>query len=130
MLFRSIDIDHFKKVNDNYGHPMGDQVIRSLGWLLKQRLRKTDLVGRYGGEEFLVILPGSNADQAFEVLDRIRRDFSLIKYAFKDTCFDATFSAGVSQFPATDCPEALIKDADEALYDAKHGGRNCVITRR
>ncbi|MDO8447492.1 MAG: diguanylate cyclase [Rhodoferax sp.] len=125
-----IDIDHFKKINDNYGHPMGDQVIRSLAWLLKQRLRKTDIVGRYGGEEFLVVLPGSNADQAFDVLDRIRRDFSLIKYAFKDTCFEATFSAGVSHFPATACPHALIKDADEALYDAKHGGRNCVITRR
>lgn len=124
-----IDIDHFKEINDKYGHPMGDQVIRSLAWLLKQRLRKTDLVGRYGGEEFLVILPGSNADQAFEVLDRIRRDFSLIKYAFRDSWFDATFSAGVSQFPATACPQALIKDADEALYDAKHGGRNRVITR-
>jgi len=124
-----IDIDHFKTVNDIYGHPMGDQVIRSLAWLLKQRLRKTDLVGRYGGEEFLVILPGSNADQAFDVLDRIRRDFSLIQYAFKDTRFKATFSAGVSQFPATSCPEALIKDADEALYDAKHSGRNCVVTR-
>lgn len=124
-----IDIDHFKTVNDKYGHPMGDQVIRSLAWLLKQRLRKTDLVGRYGGEEFLVILPGSNAQQAFEVLDRIRRDFSLIKYPFKDTWFDTTFSAGVSQFPATACPEVLIKEADEALYDAKLGGRNCVITR-
>jgi diguanylate cyclase (GGDEF)-like protein len=124
-----IDIDHFKMVNDRYGHPMGDQVIRSLAWLLKQSLRKTDLVGRYGGEEFLVILPGSDVDHAFEVLDRLRRDFSLIKYSFKDTLFDATFSAGVSQFPATASPEALIKDADEALYDAKHGGRNRVVTR-
>lgn len=124
-----IDIDHFKSVNDKYGHPMGDQVIRSLAWLLKQRLRKTDLVGRYGGEEFLVLLPGSNTDQAFEVLDRIRRDFNLIKYSFKDSWFDATFSAGVSQFPTVTSAEALIKDADEALYDAKHGGRNCVITR-
>ncbi|MBP9059228.1 MAG: diguanylate cyclase [Rhodoferax sp.] len=125
-----IDIDHFKKVNDKYGHPMGDRVIRSLAWLLRQRLRKTDLVGRYGGEEFLVILPGSDADQAFEILDRIRRDFNLIKYAFEDTWFDATFSAGVSQFPSKANTEALIKDADEALYDAKHGGRNCVITHR
>lgn len=124
-----IDVDHFKTVNDKYGHPMGDQVLRSLAWLLKQRLRKTDLVGRYGGEEFLVILPGSTADQAFEILDRIRRDFSLIKYSFADTWFDTTFSAGVSQFPAMTSAEALIKDADEALYDAKQGGRNCVITR-
>lgn len=124
-----IDIDHFKSVNDKYGHPMGDEVIRNLAWLLKQRLRKTDLVGRYGGEEFLVILPGSDADQAFEILDRIRRDFSLIRYAFEDTWFDATFSAGVSQFFAQTSAEAMIKDADEALYDAKQSGRNCVITR-
>ncbi|MBT9505683.1 diguanylate cyclase [Rhodoferax sp.] len=123
-----IDIDHFKKINDEYGHPMGDQVIRSLAWLLKQRLRKTDLVGRYGGEEFLVILPDTDAEQAFEILDRIRRDFSQIKYPFKDSWFDVTFSAGVSVFPSTASAEMLIKDADEALYDAKHGGRNCVIT--
>jgi len=123
-----IDIDHFKTVNDKYGHPMGDEVIRSLAWILKQRLRKTDLVGRYGGEEFLVILPGSDAEQAFEVLDRIRRDFSLIRYTFEDTSFDATFSAGVSQFFPLTNAESMIKDADEALYDAKNSGRNCVIT--
>ena len=124
-----LDIDHFKMVNDRYGHPMGDQVIRRLAWILKQRLRKADIVGRYGGEEFLVILPGSNADQAFEILDRIRRDFSHIKYSFEDTWFDATFSTGVSQFFATCSAEALINDADEALYDAKNGGRNCVVAR-
>jgi diguanylate cyclase (GGDEF)-like protein len=122
-----IDIDHFKMVNDKYGHPMGDEVIRSLAWILKQRLRKTDLVGRYGGEEFLVILPDSDAEQAFEVLDRIRRDFSHIRYSFEDTSFDTTFSAGVSQyFPLTNA-ESMIKDADEALYDAKNSGRNCVV---
>lgn len=125
-----IDIDHFKTVNDNYGHPLGDQVIKSLAWLLKQRLRKTDLVGRYGGEEFLVVLPDTPADQAFAVLDRIRHDFSLIKYAFEDTWFEVTFSAGIAQFPATSHAEALIKKADEALYEAKDAGRNCVITHR
>jgi diguanylate cyclase (GGDEF)-like protein len=124
-----IDIDYFKTVNDSYGHPMGDQVLQSLAWLLKRRVRKTDLVGRYGGEEFLVILPGSDTNQAFEVLDRIRRDFSFIKYPFKDAWFETTFSAGVAQFPSTSDPEALIKQADEALYEAKQGGRNCIITR-
>ena len=124
-----VDIDHFKSVNDNYGHPMGDQVIRSLAWLLKQRLRKTDLVGRYGGEEFIVILPGSNAEQGFEVLDRIRRDFAQIKYPYKETWFSTTFSAGLSQFPSSLNADALIKDADDALFDAKRGGRNQLIWR-
>lgn len=124
-----IDIDNFKKVNDTYGHPAGDQVIRSLAWMVKQRLRKTDMVGRYGGEEFLVILPGADCQQAFEVLDRIRRDFGLIKYPFQDTWFDARFSAGISRFPTLSTSDALIKDADEALYDAKHNGRNCIMTR-
>lgn len=124
-----IDIDHFKKVNDSYGHQMGDHVIRSLAWFLKQRLRKTDLVGRYGGEEFLVILPGADASQAVEVLERIRRDFSLIKHPFAETWFNTTFSGGVSQFPTLTSGEALIKSADEALYEAKRGGRNRVVMR-
>ncbi len=124
-----IDIDLFKSVNDNYGHPMGDQVLRSLAWLLKRRLRKSDLVGRYGGEEFLVLLPDSDSEQALDVLDRIRRDFSFIRYPFKDGWFETTFSAGVAQYPATTDPEALIKQADEALYEAKQGGRNCIVTR-
>lgn len=124
-----IDIDHFKSVNDNYGHPMGDQVIRSLAWLLKQRMRKTDLVGRYGGEEFIVILPHSHAEQGLEVLDRIRRDFAQIKYPFKETWFNTTFSAGLSQFPSSASAETLIKDADDALFDAKRRGRNQLIWR-
>jgi diguanylate cyclase (GGDEF)-like protein len=86
-------------------------------------------VGRYGGEEFLVILPGSDADQAIEVLDRIRRDFSLIRFAYEDTWFETTFSAGVSQFFPLSHAESMIKEADEALYDAKNSGRNCVVTR-
>ncbi|MBW8306858.1 MAG: diguanylate cyclase, partial [Thiobacillus sp.] len=74
-----MDIDHFKQVNDTYGHPVGDQVIRSLSWLLKQRLRKQDIICRYGGEEFLIGLPHTDAEQALSIMDRIRHDFSQIR---------------------------------------------------
>ena len=122
-----IDIDYFKKVNDNYGHQVGDQVIRSMAWFLTQRLRKTDLIGRYGGEEFLLILPQADADLAMEVLDRIRRDFSQIKHPFNETWFSATFSSGVAQLQPGTSAADLIKQADEALYQAKHAGRNRIV---
>jgi diguanylate cyclase (GGDEF)-like protein len=123
-----IDIDHFKKINDSYGHPMGDQVIRSLSWFLSQRLRKTDIIGRYGGEEFLVVLPAADAARAVEVLDRIRHDFGQIKHPFNETWCSATLSVGVTQLHETDDVQALIKQADEALYSAKRAGRNRIVS--
>ncbi|SFZ78958.1 GGDEF domain-containing response regulator [Chitinimonas taiwanensis] len=124
-----IDIDHFKKVNDNYGHPVGDQIIRSLAWLLKQRLRKTDIVGRYGGEEFMVALPGASSAQALQVLDRIRHDFAQIRHPFGGSWFNTTFSCGIASFPHISHGEALVKAADEALYQAKRAGRDRIVTQ-
>ena len=121
-----IDIDHFKRVNDTYGHPAGDQVIRSLAWLLKRRLRNTDIIGRYGGEEFLVGLPNATSQQALQVLDRIRCDFGQIKHPFNETWFNTSFSAGIASLSALSTGEDLVKLADEALYVAKRGGRNRV----
>jgi diguanylate cyclase (GGDEF)-like protein len=119
-----MDIDHFKQVNDTYGHPVGDQVIRSLSWLLKQRLRKHDILCRYGGEEFLIGLPHTDAEQAFAIVDRIRRDFAQIRHPYRDTHFLATASGGIATYPLHQTGDALIKAADEALYQAKRGGRN------
>lgn len=119
-----IDIDHFKQVNDNYGHPVGDQVIRSLSWLLKQRLRKQDILCRYGGEEFLIGLPHTDAEQAFALIDRIRQDFAKIRHPYRDSYFMSTTSGGVATFPLLTNGDSLIKAADEALYQAKRGGRN------
>jgi diguanylate cyclase (GGDEF)-like protein len=123
-----MDIDHFKQVNDTYGHPTGDQVIRSLSWLLKQRLRKHDMICRYGGEEFLIGLPHTDTEQAFALIDRIRQDFSQIRHPYRDGYFPATASAGIATYPLLQTSDALIKAADEALYQAKHDGRNRIHT--
>ena len=119
-----LDIDHFKQVNDTYGHPVGDQVIRSLSWLLKQRLRKQDILCRYGGEEFLIGLPHTNAEQAFRIMDRVRQDFAQIRHPYNDTYFCTSASGGIAAYPEIQTADALIKTADDALYEAKRSGRN------
>ncbi len=126
LAFAMIDIDHFKKVNDTYGHPMGDRVIKSLALFLKQRLRKTDHIGRYGGEEFAVVLPDTDAVTAAKVLDEIRRRFAEIHYPAQPQDLSCTFSCGIAELrDGLDC-NSLSKNADEALYVAKRGGRNRV----
>lgn len=119
-----VDIDHFKKVNDNYGHPVGDQIIRSLSWLLKQRLRRQNILCRYGGEEFLIGLPHTSVEQALVIMEGIRHDFSQIRYPYHETYFSVTASVGVATFPPHQTSDALIKAADDALYEAKRSGRN------
>jgi len=122
-----LDIDFFKKVNDSYGHAAGDNVIRALANLLRQRLRRIDSLGRYGGEEFLVVLPDCPADQAKRILDEIRQRFSELKFIASGSEFAVTLSAGIAS--TTDTPSSaddLLEKADRALYAAKHGGRNRV----
>lgn len=121
-----IDIDHFKAVNDTFGHPVGDQVIRGLAWLLKGRLRSIDLVGRYGGEEFLIALPDVTAEQALAVIDRIRTDFSTLPHTHSGGALYATFSAGVASLPMIRSATGLTEAADGALLHAKRLGRNRV----
>lgn len=122
-----IDIDHFKSINDTYGHPVGDQVIRGLAWLLKGRLRTSDVIGRYGGEEFLVALPDVSPDKAREVIDRIREDFASLPHAHPTGALFATFSAGIACYPDFDTGENLTEAADYALLEAKRRGRNRIV---
>jgi diguanylate cyclase (GGDEF)-like protein len=130
LAFAMIDIDNFKQINDTYGHPTGDRVIVTLARLLQQRLRKTDIVGRYGGEEFVVVLPDTDIDAARDVLDKIRESFAMIRHAYEKGEFSVTFSCGIARFP--ECIDATIisNEADKALYQAKNAGRNRVVVAK
>ncbi len=127
LSFAMIDIDRFKRVNDTYGHPVGDRVIKSLSRLLQRRLRKGDVVGRYGGEEFAVILPDTDAAQAKKLLDTLRESFSELLHQTERENFNCTFSVGIAHHPAITHPAKLIEAADGALYAAKEAGRNRVV---
>ncbi|MEL0027330.1 MAG: diguanylate cyclase [Perlucidibaca sp.] len=123
-----IDIDHFKHINDNHGHPMGDQVIRALANLLRQRLRQTDGLGRYGGEEYAVVLVSCDTQMACGLLDQIRQAFAALVFEGPTGSFSATFSAGVAEATDPDTLSSLLERADQALYAAKQQGRNRIMT--
>lgn len=119
-----IDIDHFKRLNDTYGHPAGDAVLRSVARAIAGCTRPSDLVARYGGEEFAVVLSGIDSGQALAVAERIRRQVALAESGLHRV----TVSVGVAQYrpSAGDDAEQLLGRADQALYAAKHAGRNRV----
>lgn len=122
-----IDIDHFKRINDRYGHDVGDEVLRQSTRRFKAFLRDADVVGRLGGEEFLVLLPGANAAGADQVIARLRR----LSHPPTDPRHWFTFSAGIAEAGAEESLTDLMKRADLALYEAKASGRNRnVIARR
>jgi diguanylate cyclase (GGDEF)-like protein len=130
LCFVMIDIDNFKSINDSYGHPVGDQVIIALSRVLQQRLRNTDTVGRYGGEEFAVVLADVSLEHAAALIDQLRNDFARVVFNAGDKEFGCTFSAGIAAYPQHSRLEALIEAADRALYEAKSAGRNCVVVNR
>jgi two-component system cell cycle response regulator len=123
------DVDHFKKVNDNYGHPVGDEVLRRVARVLQEVPRKIDIPARYGGEEFAIILDNVDLAQAKAVAERIRIEISKVVVDTDKGPLSVTESIGVSAFPEDGRDRAtLIERADLALYHAKHTGRNRVVT--
>jgi len=122
-----LDIDGFKEVNDEHGHLVGDQVLKALAYLLRQRLRMSDVLGRFGGDEYIVILPDTDGAAAMEKMDDIRLNFAAIDHDTGQGSFSVTLSCGVAEFPAALTSHELIAAADETLYGAKRGGRNRVL---
>jgi diguanylate cyclase (GGDEF)-like protein len=129
LAFVMLDIDHFKRLNDTFGHQAGDDVLRGMGLLLKKEIRSTDIPGRYGGEEFCVILPQTPPEGAREFADRFRMTVESTAFPAQGHELKITVSVGVSACPSplVGSGEDLIRLADEALYRAKAAGRNCVM---
>ena len=124
------DLDHFKQINDEHGHLVGDETLKQASRFMRSNIRPYDSLGRYGGDEFIVVLPGCNQAQARVVAERIRQRFSSETLMLNGQTIKVTISQGVA---ATDTvneknPEALIQAADAALYQAKNAGRNRVAT--
>jgi diguanylate cyclase len=125
------DIDHFKRVNDTYGHLAGDKVLRIIAKSLAKRLRKTDFIARYGGEEFVVLMPETEQSKALTVADGVRSAISSCPFHFKETPVSITLSFGITEFMEPDKPDSAFARADKALYIAKEQGRNrCIVAQQ
>ncbi|MFT3842494.1 MAG: diguanylate cyclase [Myxococcaceae bacterium] len=131
-----LDIDHFKKVNDTYGHPFGDTVLKEVSQVTRKVLRDVDVLARYGGEELVALLPETSAEEALRAAERVREGIEALRLTFSDEgrtlLVKCTASVGVATFPSDeiDGPDALVSAADSCLYEAKQGGRNQVRQHR
>ncbi len=118
------DLDHFKRINDSFGHQAGDRVLKVISRTIAKRLRQVDFFGRYGGEEFVVILPETSTDDALVVLDKIRAAIAETAFHYREKPLAITLSMGIAGFGVGDTPDAVFERADKALYAAKAAGRN------
>jgi diguanylate cyclase (GGDEF)-like protein/PAS domain S-box-containing protein len=122
-----MDMDHFKNFNDNYGHRCGDLVLQAFARFLTDHTRRSDVVCRYGGEEFVILMPNASMQDGYERVETWRQDFSETAIEYESMKFSATFSAGLASFPEHGrTGEAILQAADRALYQSKHNGRNRV----
>ena len=125
-----LDIDHFKNFNDEYGHPAGDQVLCALVSLCQKSLRNVDILARYGGEEFVILMPETNSDAVLSTGERLRQEIEKMEVITPQGSLFVTVSMGAASYDRPDRHalnmDVLIKHADQALYEAKNAGRNCV----
>jgi diguanylate cyclase (GGDEF)-like protein len=121
-----IDLDHFKRINDQRGHDAGDRVLRTLGEILRSGIRNTDAVGRWGGEEFVLVCPGASLAKAADLAEKLRQKISETNFIPEDP-LPITASLGVATSEAGQGFEGAFRQADQALYLAKNRGRNCVV---
>ncbi|HEY0821183.1 MAG TPA: GGDEF domain-containing protein [Rhizobacter sp.] len=123
-----LDIDHFKAVNDKLGHQAGDEVLRRFAMATQQALRASDLLGRWGGEEFIVVFPDTSLDEAAVALQRVRERLTKTDFSHGGVALRVTFSAGLVNLQAGEQVEHAVERADQAMYRAKTHGRDCVMT--
>lgn len=124
LLLAVLDVDHFKRINDRYGHQAGDKVLKVLAGRLQQSIRKTDFIARYGGEEFVLLLPDTELDAGIHLLNTLREYIANCPFHFKGEPVQITFSADIGQLQSHEDPAATFALIDQALYTAKQGGRN------
>ena len=124
-----MDIDHFKNVNDTYGHQKGDDILLDFATTMKKFCRSNDVAARYGGEEFILVLPETKVKGAFYIAERIREEMANQTFNHKGKDFNVTVSCGIAEFDSNliKSPADIIKVADQALYKAKHEGRNRTV---
>lgn len=121
-----LDIDYFKQFNDRYGHYAGDLILQHLGVLMREKTRAMDVVCRYGGEEFVLVMPNASLPAGIQRVEEMRASISMMRLEHQGSVLQTTLSAGIAEFPRHGATaEALLQSADRALYIAKAAGRNC-----
>ncbi|WP_447889787.1 diguanylate cyclase [Pseudomonas hormoni] len=126
LLLAMLDLDHFKRINDNYGHLAGDKVLKIIASVLRKRLRGTDFIARFGGEEFVLLMPGTVPATGAKLLENLRASIEACPFHFKGEPVTITVSMGMTAFKPGEHSDMVLKRADQALYRAKHAGRNRV----
>jgi diguanylate cyclase len=126
LLLAMLDLDHFKRINDNYGHLAGDKVLKIIASVLRKRLRGTDFIARFGGEEFVLLMPDTAPTAGAKLLEKLRASIEACPFHFKGEPVTITISMGLTAFKPGEHSDLVLKRADQALYRAKHAGRNQV----